>query len=111
MLKLEIRLDENKVLEEGKYDPEALNQRLVRAFEREHLDHTSKSDGTLVFVGRGRANDYGCFGKLITALKRQIWFMEYVEKWIWYNSDGGEDENDFAVEDVLLFYTNRASAA
>ena len=48
---------------------------------------------------------------LITALKREMWFMNYVEKWIWYNSDDGESEDDFAVEDVLLFYTNRASAA
>ena len=92
MLKLEIRLNENKIRTEGKYT-------------------TKESDGTLVFVGRGRAKDYGCFGMLITALKREMWFMNYVEKWIWYNSDDGESEDDFAVEDVLLFYTNRASAA
>ena len=58
-----------------------------------------------------RLNENGCFGMLITALKREMWFMNYVEKWIWYNSDDGESEDDFVVEDVLLFYTNRASAA
>ena len=111
MLKLEIRLNENKILTEGKYTTECLNQTLISAFEEEQLDCRKESDGTLVFVGRGRAKDYGCFGMLITALKREMWFMNYVEKWIWYNSDDGESEDDFAVEDVLLFYNNRASAA
>lgn len=110
MLKLEIRLNENKIRKEGKYAPDHLNQTLIQAFGREHLDHRLEPDGTLVFAGRGRAGDYGCFGKLITALRRQIWFMEYVERWVWYNSDDGEDENDFAVEDVLMHYTNHVSA-
>lgn len=35
--------------------------------------------------------------------------MEYVERWVWHKSDDGEDKNDFAVEDVLFHYTNRAS--
>ena len=48
---------------------------------------------------------------MITTLKNQQWFMEYVVRWIWYNSDDGENENDFAIEDVLKHYTNRASAA
>ena len=100
MLKLEIRLDEKKICAEGKYAPDSLYQTLIRAFDREQLDHTEQQNGTLVFTGRGR-----------TALKKQAWFMDYVERWVWYNSDDGEDENDFAVEDVLLHYTNRASVA
>ena len=111
MLKLEIRLDKKKICAEGKYAPDSLYQTLIRAFDREQLDHTEQQNGTLVFTGRGRRKDYGCFGKLITALKKQAWFMDYVERWVWYNSDDGEDENDFAVEDVLLHYTNRASVA
>ncbi len=110
MLKLEIRLDENKIREEGKYAPDHLNRTLIKAFEKEQLDYRSEPDGTLVFAGRGQAKDYGCFGKLITALRKQLWFMEYVERWVWFNSDDGEDENDFAVEDVLRHYTNRVSA-
>ena len=111
MLKLEIRLNRDKIRGEGKYAPDSLAQTLIRAFGKEQLDCTAEQDGTLVFTGRGRKKDYGCFGKLITALKKQAWFMEYVERWVWYNSDDGADENDFAVEDVLLHYTNRASVA
>ena len=111
MLKLEIRLDQDKICSEGKYAPDSLYQILIHAFEKEQLDHAVEQDGTMVFTGRGRKKDYGCFGKLITALKKQARFMEYVERWVWYNSDDGEDEDDFAVEDVLLHYTNRANAA
>ncbi len=48
---------------------------------------------------------------VITSLKEKSWFMDYVIKWIWYNSDDGENENDFAVEDVLYHYTKRMSVA
>ena len=37
--------------------------------------------------------------------------MDYVIKWIWYNSDDGENEKDFAIEDVLYHYTKRMSVA
>lgn len=33
--------------------------------------------------------------------------MNYVTKWIRYNSDDGETEDDFAVEDVLYHYTKK----
>lgn len=111
MLKLEIKLDEGKICEAGKYAPESLRQTLIQAFTKQQLDYFVEPDGTLFFVGRGQARDYGCFGKMITTLKNQQWFMEYVIKWVWYNSDDGENENDFAVEDVLKHYTNRISAA
>ena len=111
MLKLEIRLNRDKICAEGKYTPDSLAQTLIRAFGKEQLDCTAEQDGTLVFTGRGCKKDCGRFGQLITALKKQARFMEYVERWVWYNSDDGADENDFAVEDVLLHYTNRASAA
>lgn len=111
MLKLEIKLDEEKIREAGKYNPDSLRQMLVQAFASQRLDYFMEPDGTLFFVGGGNARDYGCFGKMITTLKNQQWFMEYVIRWIWYNSDDGENENDFAIEDVLKHYSGRISAA
>jgi len=35
--------------------------------------------------------------------------MKYVVKWGWYNSDDAENENDFAVEDVLKHYSDWSS--
>lgn len=111
MLKLEIKLDEEKIRSEGKYVPDSLYKTLVNLFSNYQLDCSTEPDGTLFFVGRGQARDYGSFGKLITTLKNQPWFMEYVIKWLWYNSDDSEDENDFTVEDVLEHYTSRASVS
>ena len=68
-------------------------------------------DGTLCFTGNGNPKDYGAFGCIITSLREKVWFMEYVTKWVWYNSDDGENEEDFAVEDVLYHYTKRLSVA
>ena len=50
-------------------------------------------------------------GRLITTLKDKEWFMAYLVKWLWYNSDDGENETDFIVEDVLYHYAHRESAA
>lgn len=111
MLKLEIKMNQEKICSDGKYTFENLQQTLVKLFSKYQFDHVMEPDGTLFFIGRGRTRDYGCFGKLITTLKDQPWFMEYVIKWLWYNSDDGEDENDFAVEDVLEHYTRRVSVA
>lgn len=64
----------------------------------------------MCFVGNGNPKDYGAFGCIITSLKEKSWFMDYVTKWIWYNSDDGETEDDFAAKDVLYHYTKKLSA-
>ena len=63
------------------------------------------------YCGTGMARDYGTFGRIITTLKDKEWFMNYLVKWLWYNSDDGENETDFTVEDELYHYTHRESAA
>ena len=111
MLKLEIKMDEDKILADQKYRVESIYQALEQAFARYRLGKTKESDGTLCFVGNGNPKDYGAFGCIITSLKEKAWFMDYVTKWIWYNSDDGETEDDFTVEDVLYHYTKKLSVA
>ncbi|NBH82015.1 hypothetical protein D7X88_08520 [bacterium C-53] len=111
MLKLEIKLDEGKISKEQKYSVSSVYYALEEAFNSYHLRKDSEPDGTIVFYGSGDPRDYGAFGCIITSLKEKSWFMDYVIKWIWYNSDDGENENDFAVEDVLYHYTKRMSVA
>lgn len=111
MLKLEIKLDENRINEEQKYTPEKIYQVIDRAFQEHELRKEMESDGTRVFYGTGNKYDYGAFGLLITTLSEKPWFMDYVIKWVWYNSDSGRDEEDFSVEDVLYFYAKRESIA
>ena len=111
MLKLEIKMDEDKILADQKYRVESIYQALEQAFARYKLGKTKEPDGTLCFVGNGNPKDYGAFGCIITSLKEKAWFMDYVTKWIWHNSDDGETEDDFTVEDVLYHYTKKLSVA
>ena len=111
MLKLEIKMDESKIEADRKYQAERIYQALESAFSRYSLNKIVQPDGTLCFVGNGDPKDYGAFGSIITSLKEKVWFMDYVTRWIWYNSDDGANEEDFVAEDVLYHYTKKMSAA
>ena len=111
MLKLEIKMDEEKIKEEQKYVMEDIYRKIEKEFDRYRLQKSIEADGTRVFSGTGNRKDYGAFGLLITTLSEKPWFVDNVIKWVWYNSDRGRDEEDFSMEDVLYFYTKRESVA
>lgn len=103
MLKLEIVLDKEKINAAGKYDCAAMQTALDGIFKRQGLVRT----GLGVYTGNGRENDYASFWRIILALAEMEWFMDNVKKWVWYNSDNGRDENDFASEDLIEFCKSR----
>lgn len=111
MLKLEMKLDIERIEQAQKYTSQAIQSSVDSTFGKYGFRKESQPDGTVCYYGTGATKDYGIFGRLITTLKDKDWFMPYVVKWLWYNSDDGEDENDFAVEDILLHYAGRESAA
>lgn len=111
MLKLEIKMDEAKIIQENRHTVEGINKALDDGFQHFGLTKTTYEDGTMCYCGTGNPEDYGAFGHMITSLHERRWFMDYVTKWIWYNSDDGIDEDDFSVEDVLYHYTRRKSVA
>lgn len=111
MLKLEIKMDDRRILQDGRYKIDSVYQIIEEAFKKRHLRKEIKEDGTRVFYGTGDSRDYGAFGLLITTFQEQEWFMQYVVKWLWYNSDRGRTEEDFSVEDVLYYYTKKESIA
>ena len=99
----------SKSLEKQRYKVESIYQGLEKAFLNYNLKKIQKPDGTICFVGNGNPKDYKAFGCIITSLKEKAWFMDCVIKWIWYNSDDGESEDDFTVEDVLYHYAKKPS--
>ncbi len=111
MLKLEMKMDAEQIAQAQKYPLQAVQASVDKAFQTYGFRREAQPDGTICYYGTGAAKDYGIFGRLITTLKDKNWFMPYVTKWLWYNSDDGEDENNFAVEDVSLHYAGRESAA
>lgn len=111
MLKLEIKLDETRIAQENRYSSAAIYEAIDKTFLKYEFPKEILEDGTICYRGNGAAKDYGIFGRLITTLKDKAWFMEYLVKWLWYNSDDGSSEDDYAVEDVLYHYTRRESVA
>ena len=102
MLKVEIALDQAKILKDGKYDYSSIINTVSRAF----LDHGLVKKNDNVYTGTGSPNDYAYFWSVIWTLAKKEWFMPYCTKWLWYNSDDGKDENDYSVEDILAFCRN-----
>ena len=111
MLKVEIKLNDQKIAEDAKYNTQSIYQTLDKTFAKYTFHKEELADGTICYYGNGNRRDYGTFGRIITALKDKDWFMPYLTKWLWYNSDDGENENDYAVEDVLYHYARRESIA
>ena len=109
MLKTEFKLNEERIIADGKYEPERIYRSVDNAFAKCNLKKSVLKDGTLRYSGTGNPNDFGCFGHLITSFAELDWFMPYVDEWFWFNSDDGRDENDFSVEDVLKFYKNEGN--
>lgn len=111
MLQLEMKLDNEMIVRENQYTPAYIYETLDASFAKYGFQKTVYDDGTICYRGNGKPSDYGAFGLLITTLKDKPWFLPYATKWLWYNSDDGEDENDYAVEDALQFFAHRASVA
>ncbi len=111
MLKLEIKIDDKKVEQEGKYPVASIYNAVDKAFMKYDFKKEILKDGTFCYYGNGMSKDYGIFGRIITTLKEKEWFMNYLTKWLWYNSDDAEHEADCSVEDVLYPYTKKESIA
>ena len=111
MLKVEIKLNEKKIEYDARYSISSIYQAIDKAFAKYDFRKEKLSDGTVCYYGNGNARDYGTFGRITTSLKDKEWFTPYLTKWLWYNSDDGESENDFCIEDVLYHYTRRESMA
>lgn len=104
MLKVEIVMDEEKILREKKYSLEDIYFTLDKAYLGKNL----KKLGEGVYADNGSDKDFGSFWNIILGLKKQGWFMTNLKKWLWYNSDDSDDENDFAIDDLLLHYSRQA---
>ncbi len=103
MLKLEIKIKDSCK------DSALIEARLDKGFLKYGLDKEVYKDGTICYKSTNSKKDYAVFGMLIYSLHNKSWFIPYVEKWLWYNSDNNEDVNDYNIEDLLYHYTKRES--
>ena len=107
MLKMIIRMDDNKITAEKKYRLEGIYHAINNTFQTIGLPRMEDSSGALVYRDCGRPRDFSLFGKIVNTLKRQSWFMENVSVWRLCDSDDSDNPDDFNEEDLLNHYRKK----
>ena len=106
MLKMIIRMDDNKINIEKKYRLDGIYSTIDSTFDKMGLPRMEDTSGSLVYRDNGHARDYGRFGKIVNAFKKQAWFMDNVAVWLLCDSDDSDSPDDFNEEDLPVSYTH-----
>ena len=96
MIKMQIIMDDKKIVREKKYDARKIYSALDKYFI-EKLGMKKGTDG--FYIGPGSSHDFSRFGLAYSYLSEKDWFLDNVETWLYYNSDASYDPNDYVVED------------
>lgn len=107
MLKMIIRMDDNKIRTEKKYRLDGIYKTIDSTFIKMGLLRMEETSGLLVYRDNGSAKDYGRFGKIVNMLKKQAWFMDNVTVWLLCDSDDSDSPDDFNEEDLLGHYRQK----
>ena len=107
MLKMIIRMNDDKIRAEKQYDLEGIHRAIDRVFGSAGLPRMEDASGAMVYRDCGRERDFGLFGRVVNTLKRQAWFMDNVAVWRLCNSDDADRPDDFDEEDLLRHYRRR----
>ena len=99
--KVEIELDEDKILREHKYDLESIYKTIVLWFTERNIDKFKKKGNELVFSTL-REDDKACADTMLVILNlmEQKWYRPYVLKTYWYSTDEGEDYYENVIEEL-----------
>lgn len=104
MLKMIIRMDENKINSEKKYHLDGIYRTIDGAFIQMGFSRIEDTPGSLVYRDSGDERDYRRLGKIVNTFKKQTWFMDHVAVWLLCDSDDSDSPDDFNVEDLLNHY-------
>ena len=96
MMKMLIKLDEDKIRREKKYDINKINAYLTSAFDKRGM--TKDEDDWYI-----NGNFSNC-GSLIINLSEKDWFMDNVDEWLWY------DSSDVSTDDLKAHYSRKRAA-
>lgn len=107
MLKMMIRMDDDKIVTEKKYHLDGIYSTINNTFLTVELPRIEDSSGALVYCDCGRARDFSLFGKIVNTLKNQTWFMDNVSVWRLYDSDDSDSPEDINEEDLLTHYREK----
>ena len=97
MMRMLVELDENKIVNDGKYSLSKINSYLSNAFAKRNM--IKNADNWYI-----NGNFTSC-GSLALTLSRKDWFMNNVKQWLWY------DEEDGSTEDLKAHYSKETLSA
>lgn len=105
--KLEIELDDEKILADDKYSLKDIYEGIRQMFADEGIPEIKTDSHMLVFASNKRDDkEFARFGLIETTLIEQDWFLPYVTRLMWYDTIYGEvsQENVLKVfkEDGLI---------
>ena len=97
MMKMLIKMDEGKIVQEGKYDLEKINAYLTKVFAKRNM----KKDADDWYIN----GNFTTCGSLIITLSKKDWFLDNVTEWLWYDTD------DASTEDLKAHYSKEMVSA
>ena len=109
MLKMVIRMNDDKITAENKYRLDGIYNTINHTFQTVGLPRMEDGSGALVFRDCGRARYFSLFGRIVNTLKRQTWFMDNVSVWRLCDSDDSGSPDDFNEEDLLTHYQEKTA--
>jgi hypothetical protein len=101
MLKLEIALDEQKIVDEGKYEVSSIYKCIDDIFTQNNLLKAEVSENSHFYCDKGKNTDLADMFRCIFYLETQDWFMDYVITWLFYNSYNCTANDEIEVIDIV----------
>lgn len=103
MIKMIIKMNTEKIEQEGKYSINQIYSALDRIFKEKGMERTSAID-KLEYQGHDKPTDFAYFGRIMTGLKKQEWFMDNASVWLLCSNDDMDNPSEYNEEDLLLHY-------
>lgn len=110
MIKMIIKMNDEKIKAENEYTLDRVYSGLNRIFEQFGYS-AEEVDGNLEYKGNSDPRDFGKFGRIYNGLRKQTWFINNADTWLLCNSDDVEDPNDFSIEDLLNYDGSRVKVS
>lgn len=108
MIKMIIRMDDEKIASEGKYSLDGIYYAIDSAFLQMQLPQLKESADYRVYCDNNHALGYGRFGRIVNTFKRQPWFMENVSEWKLCDDEDMDNADAYNEEDLLEHYRKKA---
>ena len=105
--KLEMELDDEKIIADGKYEIDSIYHTFRSWFKEEGISEISKNARELVFASNKTDDkEFAKFSLIETSLVKEKWFIPYIKRMAWYDTVYGtvskEDVIKVLKEDGLI---------